>query len=117
MMIMTIFIIKNIFNLNKTYLGEYTALRRKYQNYEDYQYDIDLFCPKTNKCLKSLVGWFPSNGATSIFSPKPQNVVGVIIANTPSLVTGYGKFGFHNLLWRLWVMEKFEIRLGEEVYP
>ena len=32
MMIMMIFIIKNIFNLNKTYLGKYTVLRRKYKN-------------------------------------------------------------------------------------
>ena len=34
-----------------------------------------------------------------------QCLVGVLIANTPWLVTCYGKYGIHNLLWRLWNME------------
>ena len=33
-------------------------------------------------------------------------------ANTPWLVTGYGKYGLIFCTWRIWVMEKFEIRLG-----
>ena len=79
------------------------------KKYKDDRYDINHFCPKTNKCLKSWVGWFPSNGATSIYFP--QNVVGVLIANTHSLVTGYGKFGFHNQLWRFGLWKN--LKLGE----
>ena len=36
-----------------------------------------------------------------------------ISANTPWLVTGYGKYGLIFCTWRIWVMEKFEIRRGE----
>ena len=33
-------------------------------------------------------------------------------ANTPWLVTGYGKYGLIFCTWRIWVMEKFEIWRG-----
>ena len=35
-------------------------------------------------------------------------------ANTPWLVTGYGKYGLIFCTGRIWVMEKFEIRRGNE---
>ena len=37
----------------------------------------------------------------------------IFSANTPWLVTGYGKYGLIFCTWRIWVMEKFEIWRGE----
>ena len=65
-------------------------------------------CPETSTEIKACSNTRKSDTWKSKKIEDPQN----ISANTPCLATGYGKYGPIICTWRIWVMEKFEIRLG-----
>ena len=59
----------------------------------------------------------PSLFSSEFFCSSPEDCAALKLrqrnritsANTPWLVTGYGKYGLIFCTWRIWVMEKFEI--------
>ena len=53
---------------------------------------------------------FLSNQQSSIIASHFQKYSS---ANTPWLVTGYGKYGLIFCTWRIWVMEKFDCKDGD----